>query len=116
MRYLKQIKHIIAAALAVGSIALTSLPVQAQEQSYSLTIRDNKFEPAVLSVKAGVKFQLKVTNGTAKQVEFESYALGREKVISPGQSAVVYLGPLEPGIYDVFDDFNQSNTSTIIAK
>ena len=104
------------AAAAAMFIFPVSQPVSAQEISYALTIKDKTFEPSILQVKAGVKFQLKVTNGSAKQAEFESYELGREKVIAPGATVTIYLGPLEPGAYPFFDDFNQSNIGKIIAK
>lgn len=106
--------------MLVGSVAcmgaLAASPVDAQEASYSLTIRDGKFEPSTLQVKAGVKFKLTINNATAKSAEFESAELNREKVIPAGSNGSVYIGPLEPGSYPFFDDFNQSNRGRIVAK
>lgn len=102
-------------ALAAG-VAGRPAPSVAEEASYSLTIRDGSFEPSTLTVKAGTKFKLTVTNATGKPAEFESAELNREKVIPAGSSGSLYIGPLEPGTYPFFDDFNQSNRGRIVAK
>jgi hypothetical protein len=48
--------------------------------------------------------------------EFESQALRREKVIPPGATATVYIGPLQPGRYEFFDDFRPTNRGFVVAK
>jgi hypothetical protein len=88
----------------------------AQEPSYSVTIHDDRFEPSTVNVKAGVKFQLHVKNARKVPSEFESSELNREKVVPPGQSVVIYIGPLMPGTYPFFDDFRQSTRGRIVAK
>jgi hypothetical protein len=107
----------IGIAIAAGVMcAATILPVRAQEPTYSLTIHDTHFEPATLNVKAGVKFKLSVRNARKVAAEFESAELNREKVIPPGQSVIIYVGPLAPGTYPFFDDFHQSTQGRMIAK
>jgi plastocyanin len=100
-----------ATVLAAGATLL-----QAQETAYSITIHDDRFEPSTLNVKAGVKFQLRVKNARKVAAEFESAELNREKVVPPGQSAVIYIGPLAPGTYPFFDDFHQSTRGHLVAK
>ena len=90
--------------------------LQAQEAGYSITIHDDRFEPSTLNVKAGVKFQLRVKNARKVAAEFESAELNREKVVPPGQSTVIYIGPLAPGTYPFFDDFHQSTRGRLVAK
>ena len=101
-----------ASVLSLGGIA----PVAAQEASYSLTIHDTRFEPTTLNVKAGTKFKLVVRNARKVAAEFESAELNREKVIPPGQTVTIYIGPLAPGTYPFFDDFHQSTRGQMIAK
>ena len=84
--------------------------------SASLTIRNHHFEPKTIAVKAGVKVALSVTNTGTEPAEFESPELNREKVIPPGATVTIYIGPLEPGSYPFFDDFDQANTGQIVAK
>lgn len=105
---------VLAGATAFAMAAAT--PVVAQEVTHTLTIRDGKFEPSTLNVKAGVKIKLIITNATNKSAEFESAELNREKVIPAGSSGTIYIGPLSAGTYPFFDDFNQKNRGQIIAK
>ena len=106
--------HVLTIA-ALITFASTSVGV-AQEANHTLTIRDGKFEPSTLEVKAGVKFKLTITNATKKSAEFESAELNREKVIPAGTSGSVFIGPLQPGSYPFVDDFNKSATGQIVAK
>ena len=44
-------------------------------------------------------------------------ALNREKLVPPGQTVTVFLGPLEPGEYKFFGDFHQDTAQgVLIAK
>jgi hypothetical protein len=95
--------------------AVTS-PALAQEATYALTVQNGKFEPSTLAVKAGVKFKLIVSNKGTKPAEFESSGLNREKIVPAGASVPVYIGPLAPGAYPFFDDFDQKNRGQIVAK
>lgn len=99
-----------ALALLGGSVLANA------DESASLTIRNHHFEPRTISVKAGVKVALSVTNAGSDPAEFESSELNREKVIPPGKTVTIYVGPLQPGSYPFFDDFDQSATGQIIAK
>jgi plastocyanin len=103
------------AVLGVFTFA-TAGQAAADDASYAMTIGGSSFQPGSLSVKAGTKIKLVVTNASSKTVEFESSDLNREKVIAAGSSTVVYIGPLEPGSYGVFDDFNPSVKGQIVAK
>lgn len=89
---------------------------RAEETTYALMIHDGRFEPSTLAVKAGVKFKLIVSNKGIKPAEFESAELNREKVVPAGGSVPVYIGPLSPGSYPFFDDFDQKNRGQIVAK
>ena len=102
-------------AIALFAGGRTS-PATAQEQTFNLTIHDTRFEPSTLSVPSGVKFKLQVRNARAKPAEFESAELNREKVVAPGSSVVIYIGPLSPGTYGFFDDFNPSTRGQLVAK
>ena len=81
-------------------------PALAQEQTVVLRIVDHKFIPAELTVPAGKKIKLVVKNEDATAEEFESTTLRREKVIAGKSEGVVYIGPLSPGRYEFFGEFN----------
>jgi len=109
------VRHVLAAACAVAFSAFSALPSRSEE-SVSLTLGPTAFEPATLSVPAGEKIKLVVKNTSTKLAEFESHELKREKVIGAGASVTVLIGPLQPGTYEFFDDFNPSVKGHIVAK
>ncbi|WP_346837676.1 cupredoxin domain-containing protein [Microbulbifer sp. SAOS-129_SWC] len=71
-----------------------------------LEIRDHLFTPSELVVPANTKVKLIVYNRDPTPEEFESYQLNREKVIIGGQRAIIFIGPLAPGEYPFFGEFN----------
>lgn len=88
----------------VGSLALGSSA--GAQGEYALTIRNHRFEPAELFIPANQKVELHVTNADATPEEFEAASLHREKVIPAGQTLTIYVGPVAPGRYEFFGDFN----------
>ena len=80
--------------------------VAAQEPSYTLVIKDHKFQPTEIEVPAGQNVVLLVKNGDPTPEEFESTELRHEKVVPGGDQTTVYIGPLKPSRYEFFGDFN----------
>ncbi|MGH8369416.1 MAG: cupredoxin domain-containing protein [Gammaproteobacteria bacterium] len=79
-----------------------------------ISIRDQQFAPGQLTIPAGTKIELVVVNEDALPAEFESYDLSREVVV-PGHSQVkIFIGPLDPGKYQFFNDFHQQSVGWII--
>ncbi|MFZ5502487.1 MAG: cupredoxin domain-containing protein [Pseudomonadota bacterium] len=93
------------------------LPLSAFAADYTLVIKDHQFEPAELTIPAATKIKLIVENRDATPEEFESYTLNREKIIAGHSKATLFIGPLEPGRYEFFGEFNpESARGVIIAK
>lgn len=82
--------------------------------SYKLVVKDHQFQPQELTVPAGQQFKLVVENNDPTPMEFESYELDREKVIVGNSTATLYLGPIDAGKYQFFDDFHRSTTTGVI--
>ncbi len=99
-------------------VAFASLPAVADETpAFEIVIKNHKFEPATLEVPAGKKVKLIVKNQDPTPEEFESYELNREKVIAGNAQAIIFIGPLEPGTYPFFGEFNQATAQgKIVAK
>lgn len=98
------------------SLLLTSAPALAEE-TYTLVIKDHKFSPATLEIPAGKKIMLEVDNQDSTPEEFESHELKREKIIRGNSKAVIAIGPLEPGEYPFFGEFNEASAQgKIIVK
>ena len=89
----------------------------AAEDEYPIVIKDHKFSPAALTVPAGKKIKLILSNEDASAEEFESYDLNREKVVAGHAKITVFVGPLAPKTYRYFGDFHQDTAQgTIEAK
>ena len=101
---------VIAAALAAGTAHAAAPDVE-------LAIADHRFQPADVTIPAGERVKLVVHNQDATPEEFESHELNREKIIPGHSKAIVYVGPLEPGEYPFFGEFNQDTAQgRIIAE
>jgi hypothetical protein len=85
---------------------LIAAPAFAQDQTFALTIKDHKFEPAEIEIPANTKVTLKVTNADATPEEFDSSQLHREKVIPAGKDALIVIGPLKPGRYEFVGEYH----------
>lgn len=98
------------AALGIATVASAALA----NDDFALTIQDHKFQPAELRVPANRKVKLVITNRDASAEEFESHALNREKVVPPGKSVTIYIGPLAPGRYPFFGEFHQKTAQGVV--
>ena len=96
----------VIAALALGTGVFCAWADEPPE--FTLTIRNHKFEPAELAIPADQKVKLNVVNADATPEEFESHELNREKIVAGNSSIKVFVGPLSPGTYPFFGDFNQA--------
>ncbi len=107
-------------ALAVPAFALVlalgGAPALAQYANVEIVVKDKKFEPAEAKAPANARIVIRVMNKDAVAMEFESKSLKVEKVIPPNSEGMVRVGPLKPGKYDFFDDFNLSNRGMLIVE
>lgn len=96
------------ATIATGAIAADAVP---------LVIKDHRFVPAEVRVPANTKIKLIVENQDATAEEFESHDLNREKVIAPKSKATIFIGPLKPGTYKFYGEFNPATAQgAVIAE
>lgn len=101
--------------LAVTTTAIIYAPAaMAADSVYALVIQDHRFQPAELAVPAGQKIKLSVENRDTTPEEFESYDLNREKVIAGKSITTIYVGPLAPGRYRFFGEFNAKTAQGVI--
>ncbi|MDH5649750.1 MAG: cupredoxin domain-containing protein [Gammaproteobacteria bacterium] len=100
-------KHSIISLLASSILALSAFAVQADE-SVTIKIKDHKFNPAEVTIPANTKVKFIIENLDPTPEEFESYELHREKIIQGNSKGVVFIGPLKPGKYAFFGEFNMA--------
>ena len=99
--------------LGATTIYFTNVAV-AGDSDYTLVINDHRFQPAELTVPAGKKIKLLVENRDATAEEFESHDLNREKLIGGKSNATIFVGPLAPGRYRFFGEFNEKTAQGVI--
>jgi len=105
------------ARLSLALILAMATSASAQDPAFTLVIKDHQFQPTEIEVPAGQKIALTVKNNDSTPEEFESTELRREKVVPGGEQITVYIGPLKPGKYEFFGDFNPKTArGHIIAK
>ena len=96
------------------ALALTPLFAYAADAEIAITIKDHQFIPSEVRVPAGKKIKLIIDNQDATAEEFESHELNREKIIAPRSKASVYIGPLNPGSYPFFGEFNAATARGVV--
>lgn len=74
--------------------------------TYEIVIENNRFTPEEIRAPAGKKLKLVVHNKDATPEEFESDDFRREKIIPGNSKATIFVGPLKPGQYHYFGEFN----------
>lgn len=96
--------RLLLAMTALGVCTLAS----AADPEASLVIRNHRFEPAELRIPANQRVKLTVHNQDDTPEEFESHQLNREKLAPPGAKVVIFIGPLKPGRYDFWGEYNEA--------
>ncbi len=100
------------AILVLGVI----LPAHAGDSDIIITIKGGKFVPSEVSFPAGQKVKLIVRNQDTTTSEFESSDFHREKVVPAGGEITVFVGPLDAGTYEFFDDFQPEDRGHLVVK
>jgi plastocyanin len=101
---------------ALPLAVVLSAPAFADDPVVTITLKDHQFVPSEVAVPAGVKVKLLIKNEQSVSGEFESSSLHREKIVSAGSETTVYVGPLDPGSYDIFDDFHRETRGHLVVK
>ena len=102
---MRQLALLLSGVLISALLALA--PASAQEQTFTLTIKNHAFTPTRLDVPANVKFKLVVKNEDNERAEFESKPMKLEKIIGPKAQITLNVGPLKPGEYPFVEEFHE---------
>lgn len=107
-------KALSALILSMFALAFQTQNVMAADNEVSLIIQNHQFQPNEIQIPVGKKIRLIIDNRDATPEEFESYELNREKVIGANSKGSLFIGPLKPGRYPFFGDFNQKTAHGVI--
>jgi len=103
-----RLKPVLVAVLLCAPLATAATP------TVELAIEGHRFVPDLLLVPAETKVKLLIHNRDAGAEEFESFELNREKVILGNTKTVIFIGPLAPGDYGFFGEFNPSTAQGLV--
>jgi hypothetical protein len=102
---------VFSGALALG---LTSAVQARADAPIMLTIKNHHFTPNLIAAPAGQRFTILVRNLDPTPEEFESYDFKVEKIVVPQGTITVLVGPLKPGLYNFFGDYNPTLAKGIL--
>ena len=79
-----------------------------------VTLKDHKFSPAEIHVKANAIALLSVSNQDPTVEEFDSNALKVEKIIAAHDTGLVRLRPLAPGRYPFMGEYHADTAQGVV--
>jgi plastocyanin len=100
--------------LTLIAVLFSAALANAETKEFKIIIKDHLFIPAQTKIPAGERVKLVIDNQDSTPEEFESYDLNREKIISGNSKSTVYVGPVTPGNYKYFGEFNEATAQGLI--
>jgi hypothetical protein len=101
-------------ALTIAMLELAGVSDVARAQEFTITIKNNRFEPTELRVPAKKRVTLYVVNDDPTPEEFESLPMKVEKIIPGNSKALIRIGPLDPGRYEFFGEFHADTAKGVM--
>ena len=95
-------------------LALFATQAFAADNMASLALKDHKFVPAEIHVKANTPTTVTLTNNDDTTEEFDSTSLKTEKVVPGHASGTMRWRPLAPGRYPFMGEFHSETAQGIV--
>ena len=103
-------KPILLAAL----LAVVSTSAFGTDNIAALTLKDHKFSPVEIHVKADVPSTVTLTNNDDQTEEFDSTSLKIEKVVTGHATGTMRWRPLAPGRYPFMGEFHSETAQGVV--
>jgi hypothetical protein len=101
------------ALMTLGAILVAS-PAFADDAGIALKLKNHRFTPAIIHVKANAPSLIVMTNEDATAEEFDSSALKVEKVVAGNSSGNVRIRPLAPGRYPFMGEYHSDTAQGVV--
>ena len=98
----------------VAILALASTCAMAQDNMPSITIKDHKFAPAEIHVKANTPTTVTLINNDDQAEEFDSTSLKIEKVVAGHSTGTMRWRPLRQGRYPFMGEFHSDTAQGVV--
>jgi hypothetical protein len=101
-------------ALPITAIVLLWAGASCADTVVSLSLKDHKFTPTEIHVKAGIPTTATLTNNDDQSEEFDSNALKIEKVVAGHSAGTMRWRPLAPGRYPFMGEFHSETAQGVV--
>ena len=98
-----------AALLCFGAAAQAAEPAK-----LAVTLHNHAFVPAQLTAPANTPIEITITNADPTAEEFDSDALGVEKLVAGGHTALVRVRPLPAGRYPFAGEYHAKTAKGVL--
>ena len=105
--------HVSRFAVTAAAVLFLAAPALASNDIL-LRLKDHKFTPVEIHVKANVPNVIVMNNEDASAEEFDSTSLKVEKVVAGNSSGNVRLRPLSPGRYPFMGEFHSETAQGVV--
>ena len=103
-------KPVLLAAL----LSFVSTSAICDDNIVSMALKDHKFTPAEIHVKANTPTTAKLTNNDDQTEEFDSTALKIEKIVTGHATGTMRWRPLAPGRYPFMGEFHSETAQGVV--
>jgi ribosomal protein L22 len=105
----------IATGLAIALLALGQPRAAfSADNMVSLTLKNHRFTPAEIHVKANMPTTVALTNSDAETEEFDSTSLKVEKIVTGNATGTMRWRPLAPGRYPFMGEFHSDTALGVV--
>jgi len=103
-------------AAGTGFALLLALDAASAEDANAIavTIKDHRFTPAEIRIPAGKPAVILIHNQDPTAEEFDSAALGIEKVVAGRRRALLRLRPLAAGRYEFMGEYHAETAQGVV--
>ena len=95
-------------------LALVSTGALGADNIASLSLKDHKFSPAEIHVKADTPTTVTLVNDDDQTEEFDSTSLKIEKVVVGHSTGIMRWRPLAPGRYPFMGEFHSETAQGVV--
>ena len=95
-------------------LALVPAGAMAQDNTASLTLRDHRFVPAEIHIKANTPTTVTLTNDDDQAEEFDSTSLKIEKIVSGHSTGTMRWRRLRQGRYPFMGEFHSETAQGVV--
>ena len=95
-------------------LALVPAGAMAQDNTAAIVLKDHKFAPAEIHVKANTPTTVTLTNDDDQAEEFDSTSLKIEKIVGGHSTGTMRWRPLRQGRYPFMGEFHSGTAQGVV--